>query len=192
MAKASKGLSPKIILVGVIVVAVVGVAAYMMMGKNPVTQNSMTGSDNAFTSIRDALSKSISLECEMTDNEGRVTKAYIKNGAVRADITSPDPNEAGSMIMKDKTLYTWSGAEGVMMKLPEGDYEAEAVPEEANQGDEFINDLEQYKESCKPAIVDDSMFTPPSDVAFTDMSQVMEGQMSEEELQKMMEMYSDQ
>lgn len=192
MAKTSKKLSPKIILIGVVAVAVIGVAAYMMIGKSQVTQKLMTSGDNAFTSIRDALSKSISLECTVTNDEGRVTKAYIKNGAVRADMTAPDPNEVGSMILKDNTLYTWSGTEGVMMKLPKEDYEAEAMPKESNQGDEFINDLEEHKESCKPAVVDDSLFTPPSDVVFSDMSQMMEGQMNEKDLQKMMEMYSDQ
>lgn len=189
MAKSSKKFSPIVIVLILAVAAVIGVGAFMLMGGNKVKNGSSQGGENAFTSIRDALSKSVSLECEMTDNEGRMTKAYIKNGAVRADVTDPNPENSGSMIMKDKTLYTWQNGEGVMMSLPEGDYEANAEP---NQGDSLIDDLEQYKNYCKPGVVSDSLFTPPSDVTFTDFSNMMEGKMDEDTVKKMMEQYGEE
>lgn len=33
--------------------------------------------------------------------------------------------------------------------------------------------MEKYKDSCKPAVVADSEFTPPTDVTFQDMSKMM-------------------
>ena len=49
------------------------------------TQQGQTQQGNIFTSIKDALSKSLSLECTYKDAKGTETKTYIKSGAVRVD-----------------------------------------------------------------------------------------------------------
>ena len=60
--------------------------------------------------------------------------------------------------------------------------------------------MEKYKDSCKPAVVSDSLFVPPIDIKFQDYSQMMKsvlsitpGQGSSEDYQKaaqkMMEQY---
>lgn len=182
--------SPKIIIAVVLVLLLAGaVAVYLMGGKDKMSKDGVMQEGNAFTSIRDALSKSISLECELTDSEGRNTKAYIKNGAVRADMTDPDPNNSGSVIMKDKKIYIWNGKEGFMMELPDEPNAMSESGSETTQGDQILDDLENYKDNCKPAIVSDSLFTPPADVTFSDMQKMMEGQMSEDEMKELMEKY---
>ncbi len=190
MAKSKMKLSPKVLVIAAALIIAVGAGAVFFMGKNPGGESVMQNGENAFTSIRDALSRSISLECEITDSQGRTTKAYIKNGAVRADMEAQNPEDSGSMIMKDKMIYAWNGTQGFTMQIPDeanamGEYEGQ----EENQGEQLLDDLENYKDNCKPAVVSDSLFTPPSDVTFTDMSKMMEGTMNEEELKKMMETY---
>lgn len=197
MAAKKSTFNPKLLIVGVIVLILVGVGAFMMMGNKGTNTTSSSGS-NAFTSIKDALSKSLSLQCEFTDSDGRSSKVYIKNGAVRGDFSGATVEESGSMIMRDKKMYVWNGAQGFMMELPDENMDYDGDGTTQNQGESFMKEIEQYKESCKPAVVSDSLFTVPSDVTFSDMSKMMDGMMegaeegtgmSEEELKKMMEQY---
>ena len=40
---------------------------------------------------------------------------------------------------------------------------------------DMLGAIDKYKDSCKPAVVSDSLFTPPTTVEFTDFSKMMEG-----------------
>lgn len=132
--------------------------------------------ENVFTSIKDALSKSISLECSY-DTGGNKVNSYIKNGAVRTNIVSNNAQESGSIIIKDKKMYFWNGKTGFTMELPDiNDLEkiaSNAANKNATSGKDMINDLEKYKDQCKPGVVSDDLFVPPADVKFTDFSQIM-------------------
>lgn len=194
--KSSKKSLPLIVIILLVIgVVIVAVGGYFLMNKGKMTGGSLMNGGNAFTSIKDALTKSVSLECEYTDSENVKSKYYIKNGAMRADVESSDPEQSGSMIMKDKMLYSWRGKEGFAMKLTdtEGDSEINSNEGESEM-DTMMKDLEEYKDKCKPSVVSDSLFTPPSDVEFSDMSKMMEGAgtgagMSAEELKEMMQQY---
>lgn len=167
----------KAVLALVILVILAG-AGYMVVGKkgSPGTSSPSTQGGNIFTSIKDALSKSLSLECSFTDETGRQTKAYMKAGAVRSDFTGKTPEESGSVIMKDKKMYFWNAQGGFMMEVPDvtpepGAPETKETP--AGVGD-VVGTLEKYKESCKPAVVSDSLFTPPANVTFQDFSKMIQ------------------
>ena len=199
MAKSEKKGFPKVIAIIVIVLVVAGAAAYFLLGKEKM--GSIMQSATPFTSIKDALTKSVSLECEYTDPENRVTKVWIKNGAVRSDMTGSNPEDNGSVIMKDKKLWMWNSQGAFMMTIPDVTPVEGEEAESTNQSDQILKDLEEYKEDCKPAVVGDDKFTPPSDIDFQDMSKMMEGVTvpaqgssgySEEEVKKMMEQYGGQ
>lgn len=135
-----------------------------------------------FNSIQDALSKSLSLQCNYTDDSGRQITASIKNGAVRADIKAPKAQESGSMVMKDKVIYFWNGDTGTEMT-----YDPEAMmahvtvtpstPKSTSSaksnGQDVISAMENFKQYCKPAAVSDDIFTPPSTVKFTNLTEMM-------------------
>ncbi len=168
----------KNILIGLVVLILVGAGAgYVVMSKKGVPGiPASTTSGNVFTSIKDALSKSLSLECTFTDESGRQTKAYMKAGAVRSDFTGKTANESGSVIMKDKKIYFWNAQGGFMMEAPEetpaaGEPTTKATP--GGAGD-IVETMEKYKESCKPAVVADSLFTPPANITFQDFSKMMQ------------------
>lgn len=163
------------LIIGVIVIILIAVGGYMFLGKSKTPLS--TGQDqqgNVITSIRDALSKSVSLKCEYADQDGRKTVAYIKNGAVRADITSQDANEAGSVIVKDKKIYFWNAQGGFMMEVPDVTPEPGTAKTEGMQGQDVIENLEQYKESCKAQVVSDSLFNLPGNVKFQDFSKMFQ------------------
>lgn len=170
-------------------------------------QQQTVGSDT-FTSIKDALSKSVSLKCSFTDEQGRVTESFVKNGAVRTNYTAQDPQDSGSMIMKDNKMYAWNAKnEGWMMEIqPEMKDTVTAEAKQMNDRskgtaswDETMAAMEKYKESCKTAVVDDTMFTPPSTVTFQDYSKMMNEMMkamptgnSADDVQKMMQQYQSE
>lgn len=142
-----------------------------------------TQEGNVFTSIKDALSKSLSLECLYKDEKGTETKTYIKGGAVRVETkTLAEGKETNSQIIfKDKKMYNWDEAtkKGVIFEIPEEtlkDVEnLKTTPQQnqtsgENKGESLLADIEKYKDSCKPAVVSDSLFTPPTDVEFQDLS----------------------
>jgi hypothetical protein len=187
----------KIIIAIVILALLAGGVYFLLQNKSGAPQT------NVVTSIKDALSQSASMECTYTDQEGRESKSYIKNGAMRTDYKGKTTEESGSVIVTAKKMYMWTEKkEGFMIDIPEvtpteGDA---SIPQGVAQRDEAMADLEKYKESCKTAVVSDSLFTPPSDVQFQDYSQMMQqvqqlptggAGMSEEQVKQYMEQYSN-
>lgn len=138
---------------------------------------------NVFTSIKDALSKSVTLECNYTDDQGRVSKTFIKNGAIRSDYIGKTEDESGSVIVSGKKMYMWTPKkEGFTFEIPDVTPEPNVSPaagtgtsgQGLSQKEDLMSNLEKYKQDCKPGVVSDSLFTPPTDVKFTDYSQMMQ------------------
>jgi flagellar basal body-associated protein FliL len=163
--------STLIILLVVLVLFAAGIAFLFRSGgvdkaKQEVTEKVQEGVVNA-----------VSMECTFTDSQGRETKAYIKNGAVRSDYTSPNVQESGSVLLKDKVLYVWTAQkQGFMMNIST---DTEAVnnldPQTAPalfQMEEMMKNVNKDKNNCKPATTSDTLFVVPTDVVFTDYSQM--------------------
>lgn len=210
------------VVVGVLLVLAIGGGAWLVSGKDQAaktevpavsTSQESSGSGTLFASIKDALSKSISLECNFTNamdlgeksekKDLKVT-AYIKNGAMRmhsATIADDIAQTDSDVIFKDEKMYIWSSKSGgIVMELPEIDAKNAPVvggPGQ-NNGAEVFEELEKFKDSCKPAVVADSMFVPPSDVRFQDLTPMMQqlpsavptASVDPEEVKKLMEQYS--
>jgi len=150
-------------------------------------------------SIKDALSKSASLECSYTDAEQRTARTYIKNGAVRTDYAGNNPSQSGSVIVRDKKMYMWTpDKKGFMIEIPDvTDTPTQTGEKKKTQEEQFLDELEKNKQYCKTAVVSDSLFTPPAEVNFQDYTQMMQAAptigagagMSEEDVKKAIEQY---
>lgn len=178
-------------ILGVVVVVLLALGAFLFMSpSSPLKSGAMnSGSPVAgsspFTSIQDALSRSLSLECSFTDDGGRQTKSYVKAGAVRTDFTGKNTEDSGSAIIKGKKMYYWNTTkkEGFMMEVPAvtpGKSESNPAPSAGSMGkgssaSEVYSMLEKFKNSCRASAVADSLFTPPTDVKFQDYSEMMKG-----------------
>lgn len=192
----------------VVVLLLLGVGGYFFTKKSSnsaLTSGAKKTVTSPFTSIQDALSKSLSLQCTFTNDQGQKTKTYIKAGAVRVDYTGATADESGGTIVKDKKIYSWtnSNKEGFMMERPDvkvtTSQTTNTVEVKSAMSSVTLAMLEKYKDSCKPGTVADSLFTPPSDIKFTDYSNRMKelqktpppsgGAVNEESLKNMMEKY---
>jgi len=133
---------------------------------------------SAFGSVKDALSKSISLSCEYTDPEGVLTKTYIKNGSVRVSLAGDSENPYGEVILKENKMYMWSDTkkEGFSYEFESTTTDTNLDDQTAQTGDRasIIEAIEAYKDYCKIENVSDSLFEVPSDVKFLTMNQMLE------------------
>ncbi|MFA6006024.1 MAG: hypothetical protein WC775_06120 [Patescibacteria group bacterium] len=176
-------------LVAVVLLALGGGAYVMNMKGNSKPNTSQMAEKNekknVFSSIKDALSKSLSLECTFTDAAGRKTVSYIKNGAVRGNFTGKTAQESGGMIMKDKKMYVWTGENtGFTMDLTDEDLNYTATSDNkpgspvknTTQQGNMLAELEKYKNNCKPAVVGDDLFVPPTNIEFSDFTRFMKVQ----------------
>lgn len=141
--------------------------------KDSLTQKSI------FTSVKDALTQNITLTCEFNEAESTF-KSYIKNGAVRVSTTGNTPSQAGEMLMKDNKMYVWDSKtkEGFVYDIPKdtegNDEKVGMTGQEIVSSESYLDMIDKYKDSCKVATLDDSFFTPPTDVKFQDMSKFLE------------------
>ncbi len=141
--------------------------------KDSLTQKSI------FTSVKDALTQNITLACEFNESESTF-KSYIKNGAVRVSTFSDNSAQSGEMIMKDNRMYVWDSKtkEGFVYDIPkdvDGDSEDVGMTgQQVVSSESYLDMIDKYKDSCKVATLDDSFFTPPTDVKFQDMSKFLE------------------
>ncbi|RJQ35773.1 hypothetical protein C4559_06380 [Candidatus Microgenomates bacterium] len=172
--------SKQLIIAAVLLLLLAG-GGYLFLNKSSsqpgaaTTDTSKKEDGSVFGSIKDALSKSLSLQCEYSDESGRKTMVYIKGGAIRSNVSGKTPEESGSSIVKDGKLYFWNSKEGIMMAFNMQDLGKEITPVQSGENPQsVVQDLEKYKENCKPATVDSSLFTPPSDVKFTDFSKTIQ------------------
>ena len=172
------------IIIAILLLCLVGGASYIKLkgdSDNDDSGSKSTESKGIFTSVKDALSKNITLVCEFKDDSGTSVKSYIKNGAVRvSSTTASGSTQSGDIIMKDKKMYMWDlkTKQGFVYDIPDADTSTDSkvgmTSTEVNQSESYLNMIDKYKDSCKAATVEDSYFTPPTDVKFQDMSKYLE------------------
>lgn len=176
-----------------IILLALGIGGYFFMNskevlpKTPIgTTTGKTESTNVFTSIKDALSKSLSLKCVYKDEQGIQTTTYIKGGAVRVSMEGvKEKEQPNSIILKDKKMYMWNeisktGFTFVMNEPKISPVQNEKLPKaNINKDESLLAGIEKYKNSCKTEIIADSFFVPPTDVKFQNMDvfqkQMMKG-----------------
>ena len=164
----------------VVALAVVGVAVVGTSKKStPAVTQAPTArptESNIISSIKDALTKGSSLECNFTTESGTKTHAYIKNGMVRSDVTGKTAQESTSVIIKDKKMYFWNAASAMMMEIPDVSItpvKGKSAASLSDQQKSVMDSLEQYKKDCHASTVADSVFDLPKGVKFQDFSSMM-------------------
>ena len=183
----------KIILGLAIVAVLIGAAMYYTATKDEksLAGNNQTGSEqnslgetlgNGIESIKDAMSKGLTLECSYTDEQNQKFVSYVKGKSVRSIMENPSSSSTPSnFLLIGTTMYMWpSGGpnQGFTITVDE---EAAKKAQEQTQGagdvdkaknTDLIGTLETYKNNCKQSSVDDSLFEKPANINFQDFSSI--------------------
>lgn len=179
------------------ILALLGVGGYFYLNSKGIPPSGLvnkTGKGNVFNSIKDAMSKSLSLKCVYKDEKGVETTTYIKGGAVRVMmVNAGNAEQPDNIIIKDKKMHMWndSNKTGFVFSVPDSNevtpyptlkedntmYSPEKSASQDQQS--VLAQIEKYKDACKVETIADSMFVVPTDVQFQDMEalqkQMMQG-----------------
>jgi len=163
-----------------VAVLLLGMGGYIFMRqmtpqKSPIVAVGVTPTEKLgmFGSLKDALSKSLSLECAYTENDIKTT-VYIKAGMVRANMIGTTPSQNGSVIVRDEKMYYWNGKQGMMMAFDIDAMQQEEDEAVSDTPGTMLEGLEKFKQNCKPSTIADTVFTIPTDVKFVDQTRMME------------------
>lgn len=191
-------------LIGLLVVlalVAVGAFGYYKLARRAATETPKTAEKAPiFASIQDAITKSLTLECNFSTDSNTDVLAYVKNGQVRSIVSvKNDPTQSGNAIIKlgDKKIYFWNAQKmGFIFAMPS----ITVTPGEESKvqsAQAMWNQLEKFKDHCKVANVSDSLFVLPKDVTFQDMTKVSATRepsgsptgMTQEQVQQLMKQY---
>lgn len=180
-------------------VVVGGAALYMIFGGVPEEATTATGSEVSIeqdtnkevtgpTSGTDSLSALLALgqnlECSITYepktiNEPATEGTYFTSrGRMRGDflVESTGSQAVSSIIIDDENMYSWTEIDGQKygMKMTLSELEISQSDDTVPEANEAVPLDESVRYSCKPWVsVDGSIFEPPTDIIFTDYSDVV-------------------
>lgn len=125
---------------------------------------------SVFTTIRDAVTKNITLKCEYTDEDGEKILTHIQGMKVRLKGSGEEADFEG--LMRDGKYYLWSVSkkEGMiidMTKFVEGD-SVKMGERVIKSIDDVVAVLEEKKQNCSVVSVEANFFEIPGEVKFED------------------------
>jgi hypothetical protein len=131
-------------------------------------------------SLNNLFARGQSMECQITYipnplEEALVGSFFAAKGKVRADYLVPTPDLSGQMlssvIFDGDTLYAWSEIEGDAYGFKISDTSFAATSE--TEASPIPTDVEIQYDCLTWSAVDYTIFEPPTNVLFTDMSDVV-------------------
>ncbi|MBI2025783.1 MAG: hypothetical protein HYT06_00200 [Candidatus Levybacteria bacterium] len=174
-----------VIAVAVIILIALGLGGYFFLNKDifPANQtsNTTTGQNkgnSAMNTLVNLLASNANVSCSFnmpTDENGYSGKGtvYLSSGNMRGDFVTTMDNKTYnmSMIRRGNDNYVWGDQMegGIKMTLTPED-----LKEEQNEASKYVDFNKEFDYRCTPWGVDSSKFNPPSNIKFTDVSEMME------------------
>ena len=132
--------------------------------------------------IKGLLAQGRAMQCtfESVAEGGTTTgKVYVSGNDMRGDFELMQPDNkivTSNMIRKGDMSYVWSSEfeQGLKSVIPDVEIESGTTEQAAGQSDPFAELDQDVKFDCKPWIVNNAMFTPPSDIEFVDLAAQMQ------------------
>lgn len=192
------------LIIGVIIaILLAGAGGYYYVTQRAATSEGRTIAEKTGTteqgisgmmSLKDimALGKSQKCTFEYSDPEtGKTTgTSYISGENVRTDFTITDEENnttEGGMILVDSTIYTWTNTESKGVKMAISQSMEATINEEIRDtewSNEYMSPDEKLDYNCTAWNEDPSVFAPPANIEFMDLSEQMK---VFEDLQKSMD-----
>jgi hypothetical protein len=168
----------------IVLLLLLGAAGYLMLSKNtaktlktaPKETVVPTKTGQTTKSLMDLLSLGQNLRCtfDTTGTTGTSTKGtvYVSGTKIRGDFTITDKTgkeQQTSMIRVGDTNYVWGSTlpNGIKMTLSLDKISGNT------QASQYFNPSQKTNYNCLPWSVDATLFTPPSNIKFTDMTSLL-------------------
>lgn len=202
-------MNKKIWLAVVAVLILLGVGGYFVLGSKKDSSNSSTQESSSSTEVastKKSLNTSLdelaklgeNMQCSFTHTDqstGSVSSGtvYVAGAKMRGEFRVQDATSGeikSSMINDGTYAYTWIDSEkqGSKFKIPATGESTTAETGDSAQTNEPVNTDQSYEFNCDKWSVDESFFTPPADVEFTDLTaqqqQLQQSAQSNMELQR--------
>lgn len=178
----------KNVLIGIAAIIVLFLGgAYFLLGKSkttptaPLTANQANNQQQATekTSLKDLLAGNRNVSCtttypidEKTSTNGTI---FVSGKKMRGDfnVTVSGKNMMTYMIQDGTYVYVWTSdaTQGTKMKV---DAVEKATGDQTQKTNQSFDVNKQVDVKCSNWSVDESKFTPPSNVTFTDLSQMLQ------------------
>ena len=171
------------VIVGILVaLGIVGAVAFMQISKSPsqspssgtnIQEKSEATESASRGSIESLLKAGKSVKCDITylDDSGNGV-VYVADGKVRGDFNTKadEGTQTESHMIQDGEFgYIWSGNQGTKIKVDT----TEASPTTGDQQQQNADLNKEVDLKCSAWSKDDSKFTLPTDVTFTDVSNLV-------------------
>lgn len=171
-------LSVPVLVFSAVVLAACAPAQQDVQTPNETESSSQQGVQGEMADVFAAMQAGRGVTCTITDAEtGAVTnyKAKDKKAFGDSTVTIEGKQQQGYFLTDAEYMYTWSGdtKQGAKFKLDAFDPESANAPDVPDFSDE--ESYQEYQESghtvaCSIEDHPDSVFVPPTDVSFFDMS----------------------
>lgn len=168
----------KIIVAVVVVAALLGLVAFTQLGKSSESPQEATVSKESETaqsakgSLKSLLGAGKNVNCTFSyPDAGSTGTVYVSGQRMRGDFNMMVEGKTmeSHMIQDETYVYSWTGSQGAKFKIEET-LKASPVPGGQQQNVDLDKEVD-YK--CSPWAANNSMFSVPTDVTFTDMSEMM-------------------
>lgn len=168
-------MNKKVVIAVVVLILALGL---FFVFKNKSTIGTPSTQTSSAKSLKDLLSSGISQKCTFSDTSSENVQegvTYVSKGKMRGDFTTTVSGKVtkSHMIVADNTSYIWTDDDKNGFKST---FNQENTPEVDNAEDKNtttgvdVNKQADYK--CSAWVTDESVFTPPADIKFTDLSQM--------------------
>lgn len=131
--------------------------------------------DNVFTTVRDAIAKSIGIKCYYTNEDNEKMLTLIKGDKIYIEAMDGKDKEDGirGLVLNNK-MYIWGSksSDGMIFNFtnnPDKGEETTMDGSQVNSADDIINKVEENNSTCKAETIDPKMFELPSNVQFKDL-----------------------
>lgn len=188
----------KKVLLILIPLIVLGGGGYWYFTKDTTTDKSlvqkMSGNEEQTYSgnLKDIVSLGKSLKCTWS-NETAEGTSWIKGDKVYTQVSTSEGTS--NIIFKDNCTWSWtsgssSEATGIKFCFESGDTEdiesTEADLEkyaESLENQDLDDSVADVNYNCRPAVISDSKFNPPSDINFSSWEELMQGNLEDFDLE---------
>lgn len=167
----------KNLFIGIAVLLLLG-GGYFYFSKSPASPIKKATSGLIKGNIQDLFEKGTNMTCTFKYVEDENTSEgtiYVSGKKMRGNFSLRQADGAAfaSNVIRDETYgYTWmeGQAQGTKIKIETSEEILEESSENNKKNELFALDNKDIDYDCKPWSVDNSMFTPPTNVKFQDIS----------------------